>query len=97
MESIDNIVFSQHTRFSVENVSDYHVKGSFDPNASCDTEFFGYRETSFDITTVEGTDSTLKWWPFNEVELDYFKKTYEDKIVLLVQDAIDKANGEYND
>lgn len=97
MESIENIEFSPYTRFSVENISDYHVKGSFDPSASCDTEFYGCRETSFDITVVEGTDATLEWWPFNEVELDYFKTTYEDKIVLLVQDAIDKANGEHDE
>jgi hypothetical protein len=77
----------------VVDVEDYHVKGSFDPAASCDTEFFGYRETTFKVESAEGKDA-IGYWPLDESELEYFLKHNDDKLTLIVQDAIDKQNGD---
>lgn len=95
MELYD-LKFSEYTRFNVSDIEDYNVKGSFDPNAACDTEFFGYRETSFKIDSVEGKDS-LGWWPLHEDEVRWLVYHNEDKLTLIVQNEIDKLNGEYHD
>lgn len=91
-----NLKFSEYTRFNVTDIEDYHVKGSFNPNAVCDTEFYGYRETTFNVHSAEGKDS-IGWWLFDEDELRYFKENNNDAITLIVHDAIDKQNGEYNE
>lgn len=90
-----NLKFSEYTRFNVTDIEDYHVKGTFDPKAVCDTEFYGYRETTFKVESAEGKDS-VGWWVFNEFELRYFIENNEYQITLIVQDAIDKQNGEYD-
>lgn len=73
----------------VDNVDDYHVKGTYDPTASCDIEFFGHRETSFDI--VEG------WWLLNdskikldEEQLDYYRNNCDNQITYFVQEYLDE-------
>lgn len=91
-----NLKFSEYTRFNVNDVEDYHVKGSFNPNAVCDTEFYGYRETTFNVHSAEGKDS-IGYWPFDEDELRYFKEKNDDAITLIVQNEIDKQKGEYNE
>lgn len=90
-----NLVFSEYTRFNVIDVEDYHVKGTFDHDAACDTEYFGYRETTFKVESAEGKDR-IGYWPFNEDELEYFIRKNDSRITLIVQDAIDKQNGEYD-
>ena len=87
------LTFSKYTRFNVIDVEDYHVKGSFDPQASCDTEFYGHRETTFTVQSAEGKDS-IGWWEFDKDELEYFVEKNGSAITLIVQDAIDKQNGE---
>lgn len=89
-----NLVFSEYTKFNVTDIEDYHVKGTFDSNAACDTEFYGYRETAFCVSSAKGKDS-IGWWSFDEDELEYFIENNGSKITLIVQDAIDKQNGEY--
>lgn len=90
-----NLKFSEYTRFNVTDIEDYHVKGTFDPNAACDTEFYGYRETIFRVSHAEGKDS-IGWWMFNEDELRYFIEKNDYQITLIVQDAIDKEYGEHD-
>lgn len=95
-----NLKFSRNIRFSVEDVEDYNIKGTFDPNSSCDTEFYGYRETTFKVTTVESKDVFAgfeMWLPDSEQIVSDFTELFDDKITLIVQDAIDKQNGEYNE
>lgn len=90
-----NLKFSEYTRFNVTDIEDYHVKGSFNPNAVCDTEFYGYRETTFNVHSAEGKDS-IGWWSFDEDELRYFVSKNDGAITLIVQNEIDKQKGEYN-
>lgn len=90
-----NLKFSHDVRFDLEDIEDYNIKGTFDPNASCDTEFFGYRETTFNISNVEFFDQELKvWWSYSPETIDEFKIYYDDKLTLIVQDAIDDKQGE---
>lgn len=94
----ENLQFSKHTRFSVENVVDYHVKGTFDPNAVCDTEYYGYRETTFDLTGVSNKVQSIGyelWLPETDKEyLDDFSKHFDNNLTLIVQNAIDDKQGE---
>lgn len=83
-----NLTFSEHTRFNVEDVEDYEVVGSFDPNSPSDIEFYGFRETTFRVSSAEGKDS-VGWWAFDEDELRYFAEKNDDKITLIVQNRID--------
>ena len=89
------LTFSEYTSFDVTHVEDYHVKGTFNPNAVSDIEFYGYRETTFNVSSAQGKDS-VGWWPFDEAELQYFAEKNDDSITLIVQNAIDKHNGEYD-
>lgn len=89
------LTFSEYTKFDVIDVEDYHVKGSFNPNAVSDIEFYGYRETTFRVSAAQGKDS-VGWWKFDEDELRYLIEQNDSRITLIVQDAIDKQNGEYN-
>lgn len=83
-----DLKLSEHTRFTVEVIDDYNVKGSFDPNAASDVEFFGYRETQWDLLSADGKDS-VGWWPMTGEELSCLMKRYEDKMTTIIQDAID--------
>ena len=96
MELYD-LKFSEHTRFNVSDVEDYNVKGSFDPNAVCDTEFFGYRETTFSVSSAEGKDSRGWWFALYEDEVRWLVDHNEDQLTLIVQNEIDRLNGEYNE
>ena len=89
------LTFSEYTRFDVTDVEDYNVGGSFNPNAVSDIEFYGYRETTFSVSSAQGKDKlTGYWWQFNEDELRYFAENNDDTLTLIVQDAIDKQLGE---
>lgn len=92
MELYD-LKLSEHTRFSVEVTDDYNVKGSFDPNAASDLEFFGYRETHWNIISAVGKDS-LGWWPMLDAEVEIMVNRHEDKITLIVQDALDELEAD---
>ena len=92
---LHGLTFSEYTRFDVTEVEDYSIEGSFDPRASCDTEFYGYRETNFNVSSAQGKDS-IGWWVFDADELQYFVDQHWSKITLIVQDEIDKRLGEYN-
>lgn len=90
-----NLKFSDNTRFNVEDVEDYCIKGTFDPKAVCDTEFYGYRETTFKVTCVESLSRIdQKWWPSCDESLKEFSHYYDDQITLIVQNAIDDKQGD---
>ena len=86
--------FSEYTRFDVTDVEDYNVNGTFNPNAVSDIEFYGYRETTFKVSSAQGKDS-IGYWPFDEDELRYFAEKNDSLITLIVQNAIDKQTGEF--
>ena len=88
-----NLKFGDDIRFDVEDVEDYNINGTFNPNAACDTEFFGYRETTFKVTQIESFYGG-KWWPEHEVVIEQFMKYFDDRMTLIVQDAIDDKQGE---
>ncbi len=99
MELYD-LKFSKYTRFSVSDVDDYNIKGTFDPNAACDTEFFGYRETTFNIICVESKVQDVGyelWLPEPEESVSEFVKYFDNNLTLIVQNEIDRLNGEHHE
>lgn len=89
-----NLKFSEDIRFSVENIVDYNIKGSFDPRAECDTEFYGYRETTFEVSSVQIRLKDDLWVEDVDMLKNEFLAYYDDKLSLIVQDAIDDKQGE---
>lgn len=91
-----NLEFSKNIRFSVEDIFDYNIEGTFDPEAVCDTEFYGYRETSFNVISVESRyeEGSNIWLPDSEDTVMEFKSYFDDRITLIVQNAIDDKQGD---
>lgn len=91
MESI-KLKYSDVTTLLIEDIEDYNVKGTFDPQAASDIEFYGYRETTFKI--VDGSRNSIFGgsWPIHEEELDYYRNHCDDEITLMVQDYLDEQN-----
>lgn len=85
---------TENVRFDVEDVDDYIVEGSFDPNAACDIDYFGCRETSFVITSFEEKNSSGHWWLSHNQTHKYLEYKYEDLIVQIVQKEIDRLKEE---
>lgn len=97
MELYD-LKYSDTTRFSVSDINDYNIKATYDPSSVCDTEFYGYRETTFELTSLEFYDNkTNLWYPYDTTVKFYFAMNNDDDLTLIVQDAIDKQNGEHNE
>lgn len=94
--NLENLKFSDNIRFSVEDVVDYNIVGTFDPEAVCDTEFFGYRETNFNVVSVESrhSEGSKLWLPDSEDTVTEFKNYFDDRLTLIVQNAIDDKQGE---
>lgn len=90
------LIFSEYTRFDVTEVEDYNVRGSFNPNAVSDIEFYGYRETTFKVSSAQTKNSRCEWTPVDDNEVRYFAEKNDNALTLIVQDAIDKQTGEYN-
>jgi hypothetical protein len=88
------IKYSETIRINVVDIDDYNINGSFNPNAASDIEFYGYRETTFKVESAEVKTAT-GWWPMHEDEVRYISEL-NDSVTLLVQNEIDKQNGEYN-
>lgn len=84
------LTYSKQIRFDVSNVEDYNIVGSFDPNATSDIEYYGYRETTFKVDGVETKDKlTGYYWPINDDEVRYFSEKHNDQLTLIVQNYID--------
>lgn len=89
-----NLKWSEKTRFSVVDVEDYNIKGTFDPNSGSDIEFFGYRETTFTVSSVE-VEIADGLWVEDLFECSHnFALDNDDMITLIVQNAIDDKQGE---
>lgn len=89
MESIE-LKYSDTTTLGIEDIEDYNIKGSFDPKAESDIEFYGFRETLFSIAygyRISGDAS----WPIDEEELDYYRNHCDDEVTLLLQDYLDEC------
>lgn len=93
MELYD-LKFSDTVRFSVTDIDDYNIKGTFDPQCACDTEFFGYRETAFTVSTVDFKHKG-GWLSHDEPLVKEFADHFDRQLTLIVQNEIDKQNGEY--
>lgn len=77
----------------VEVTSDYNVVGNFDPNASSDLEYYGYRETEFEVTAVVNEVDNIARLPLSEEAQDFFCDENIDMLTLKVQDALDEVKG----
>lgn len=89
--------FSKNVRFDVEVISDYKIEGTFNPNAACDTEYYGYRETDFKLTNVESLVDRVGyelWLPDTQEVVDDFYEYFYHKLTLIIQNAIDDKQGE---
>lgn len=84
---------AQNVRLNIVDITDYHVKGSFCPNAACDIEFYGCRETTFVVESAE-TKTSTGWWPMHDDEVRSLAENFDSDITLLVQNAIDDKQGE---
>lgn len=89
-----NLAWSPNIRFSVTDIEDYNIKGSFDPNAASDIEFFGYRETTFTVSSVQVLLRDDLWVDDENTLKEEFLTYYDDQITLIVQNAIDDKQGE---
>lgn len=89
-----NLKWSEKTRFSVTDVEDYNIKGTFDPNSPSDIEFFGYRETLFTVSSVQVEIADGLWVEDLFEYAHNFALDNDDQITLIVQNAIDDKQGE---
>lgn len=87
--SFSDLEYLPRIKFDVANVDDYNIVGTFDPNASCDTEYFGHRETTFDVKAVYFLKSDGTWRLGFEDELASFIKYCDARATLIVQNKID--------
>ena len=89
-----NLKWSEKTRFSVTDIEDYNIKGTFDPNSPSDIEFFGYRETLFTVSSVQVEIADGLWVEDLFESAHNFALDNDDRITLIVQNAIDDKQGE---
>jgi hypothetical protein len=85
--------YSDTTTLGIEDIEDYNIKGTFDPNAESDIEFYGFRETTFTIAYGYRTDGFDDYkWPIHEEELDYYRNHCDTEVTLLLQDYLDERS-----
>lgn len=83
--------YSDTTTLGITEIDDYHVKGTFDPSAESDIEFYGFRETTFKIEYgYRKVNFVNGMWPIDEEELDYYRNHCDTEITLMVQDYLDE-------
>lgn len=87
------IVTDKGFRYHVTVISDYHIEGSFDPEAPSDLDYYGYRDTEIEVERVEElyhmNGKPQMWIALLDYESEPHIESNIDKITLLVQDAID--------
>lgn len=86
------IRFLKHYTVYVEVTEDYHVKGSFDPNAACDIDYFGVRDTEFEVIEVIDHRRNRAKLPMHEEERNYWVEQNYNRLLLAVQDELDKVD-----
>lgn len=90
-----NLKYREDIRFSVEDVEDYNIPATFDHDAACDIEYYGYRETTFNVSSVEVYDQEIKLWlPILEDEKKVFVNHKDSELILIVQNSLDDKQGE---
>ena len=77
----------------VEVTEDYKVVGSFDPNAPSDLDYFGYRDTEFEVKAVVAKENNAAQLPMDEEWGLIWADERIDSITLKVQDALDEMEG----
>lgn len=90
---IEGIKFSDYTIIDVIVIEDYHVKGSFHPDAASDIDYFGYRDTDFFVHKAYGVDK-LGTFEFTQDEISNLVENNYDKLMLCVQNAIDNLEND---
>lgn len=85
--------YREDIRLNIVDIVDYNVVGTFSPNSACDTEYYGYRETTFVVQSAEVKTST-GWWPMHDTEVRHIAENNDSELTLLVQNAIDDKQGE---
>lgn len=79
--------------FDVEDVEDYDIKGSFDPDSPSDIDYYGYRETTFTVTNIfipKLLDDCSVLVPLPQDEVGYYSENYDREFTLVVQKALDE-------
>lgn len=64
---------------------DFTVKGSFDPNAACPEEYFGYRETELEVLSGLATDG----YPMDINDIDEFMDDFCLDVEAAIQEQLD--------
>lgn len=85
--------YREDIRLNIVDIEDYNVVGTFKHDSVCDTEYYGYRETTFVVQSAEVKTST-GWWPMHEDEVRHIAVSDDSVLTLLVQNAIDDKQGE---
>lgn len=88
-----HLPFNENVRLNITEIDDYNIKGTFRSDAACDTEYYGYRETTYRVESAEVKTST-GWWPMLEDEVRELARHNDSALTLLVQNAIDDKQGE---
>lgn len=89
MRILNDLKLSKYTTFSVLVLDDYNIEGSFDPDAASDIDYYGYRETCWEIIEAQGHDS-LGSWVMNQYELNTLMKIHEGAMTLIIQNKLDE-------
>lgn len=87
--SFSDLEYLPTIKFDVANVDDYNIVGTFHPDAACDTEYFGYRETTFDVVRLFYKNSYGEWIERQKEEVEYFANLCDSRITYIVQNKID--------
>lgn len=69
---------------TIDLIDDYTIKGSFNPNASCDLEYYGYRETDYTVISATYLDVEL-----TEEEYSVLVNYERGLVTLAIQNEID--------
>lgn len=85
--------FSPTIRLNVVDIEDYNIKSTFRHDAVCDTEYYGYRETTYHVESAE-VKTNSGWWPLLDDEVRQLVQQNDSNVTLLVQNAIDDKQGE---
>lgn len=72
-------------KLNVLVTDDFTVKGSFDPDSESDLDFYGYRETEFEVLRADDNIGKL----FEDV-LDVFMAAYGLVVEAAIQEQLDK-------
>lgn len=77
-------------KLNVRVTDDFTVKGSFDPNAACPEEYFGYRETEFEVLSGLAADG----YPMDINDIDEFMDDFCLDVEAAIQGQLDKDREE---